>query len=302
MRRTCLNRGTDIELLSLARTRAGEDTLAWWLKHPATVNVLRSRHAAVEELRHTLDLRESLTLAGGDIRIGVHPDELAAWATAPLPVPHRGRWIAGLVLTVALPALVVASWQTGWLSLLVVAALLRAAYQQMEGERLEAILQRADGASRDLSVLRPALDLLERESFTSAPLADLQAGLRQSRGRASAAIRSLARYVEMHDWAHNIVFTPIAAVLMWNTHVAWAIERWRGAHGAHVADWLRIVGEFEALSSLAAYSYRAPRRPAAHRRRARASGRWGRRDPDWRGARTSAAARDADDHERRQAR
>jgi hypothetical protein len=250
--------GSLFELLSLARTRAGEDTLAWWLKHPATVNVLRSRHAAVEELRHTLDLRESLTLAGGDIRIGVHPDELAAWATAPLPVPHRGRWIAGLVLTVALPALVVASWQTGWLSLLVVAALLRAAYQQMEGERLEAILQRADGASRDLSVLRPALDLLERESFTSAPLADLQAGLRQSRGRASAAIRSLARYVEMHDWAHNIVFTPIAAVLMWNTHVAWAIERWRGAHGAHVADWLRIVGEFEALSSLAAYSYEHP--------------------------------------------
>jgi DNA mismatch repair ATPase MutS len=131
----------------------------------------------------------------------------------------------------------------------------------VEGERLEAILQRADGASRDLSVLRPALDLLERESFTSAPLADLQAGLRQSQGRASVAIRSLARYVEMHDWAHNIVFTPIAAVLMWNTHVAWAIERWRGAHGAHVANWLRIVGEFEALASLAAYSYEHPADP-----------------------------------------
>jgi DNA mismatch repair ATPase MutS len=39
------------------------------------------------------------------------------------------------------------------------------------------------------------------------------------------------------------------------------MERWRAIHGPHVAEWLRIVGEFEALSSLAAYAYEHPEDP-----------------------------------------
>jgi DNA mismatch repair ATPase MutS len=58
-----------------------------------------------------------------------------------------------------------------------------------------------------------------------------------------------------------MVFAPIAAVLMWGTHIAWAIERWRAAHGLKIGTWLRAVGEFEALSSLAAYRFEHPGDP-----------------------------------------
>jgi DNA mismatch repair ATPase MutS len=67
--------------------------------------------------------------------------------------------------------------------------------------------------------------------------------------------------VEMHDWTHNMVFTPFAVALMWDTHVAWAIEGWRGRYGAHIGAWLKAVGEFEALSSLSAYCYEHPADP-----------------------------------------
>src|SRR5581483_7189620 len=75
---------------------------------------------------------------------------------------------------------------------------------------------------------------------------------------ASAAIARLHRLVELHDWAHNQFFAPVAAALLWGTHLAWAIERWRATHGRHVAHWLAVVAEFEALSSLAAYRYEHP--------------------------------------------
>jgi hypothetical protein len=266
-------RGSLFELLSLARTRAGEEALASWLKEPAASADIRRRHAAVNELRSGLDLRESLTLAGSDIRTGVHPDELIAWARLRPDGLRRGRLHRVIVvgLTVALPALVVLSWLGDSLLPLVVAIVLRAAYEQRSGRHLEGLLRRADSAARDLDVLRPALTLLERESFSSDPLRELQANLRESRsarrrslgedGLASAAIRRLSRLIEMHDWAHNIVFTPIAATVMWNSHIAYAVERWREVHGPHVADWLRIVGEFEALSSLAAYSFEHPDDP-----------------------------------------
>jgi hypothetical protein len=253
-------RGSLFELLSLARTRSGEETLARWLGHPAIPETVRSRHAAIDELREALDLREALTLAGSDIRGAVHPVELEAWATASTGVPLRFRALT-MALTVLLPGLLAAAWFTGSLLPLVVAIAVRASYEQREGRHLEPLLRRAGGAARELDVLQPALSRLERESFSSGALHRLQSHLRESGVTASRAIGRLTRLAEMHDWSHNVVFTPVAAVLMWNTHVAYAMERWRAIHGPHVAEWLRIVGEFEALSSLAAYAYEHPEDP-----------------------------------------
>jgi hypothetical protein len=254
-------RGSLFELLSLARTRTGEETLADWLKRPAPPPTISGRHDAIDELREALDLREALTLAGTDIRAGVHPDELVAWASS-APEPSMSmRRIVAIALTILLPLLLMAAWTAGSFTFLIVAALLRATYQQIDGERVEKLLRRADTASRDLNVLRPALARLERESFRCASLKALQKAVRASDIPATTAIRSLRRFVEMHDWTHNIVFGPIAAILMWNTHLALAIERWRLTHGTHVGAWLRGVGEFESLSSFAAYSYEHPDDP-----------------------------------------
>jgi hypothetical protein len=252
-------RGSLFELLSLARTRAGEETLASWLKQPADPATIRLRHAALEELRADLDLREALTLAGRDIRAGVHPDELVAWAATSRPT--FGSYASAVVLTIVFPVLLLAAWVNASLTPLVAAFALRAIYQHRHGDDVELVLRRADSAARDLDVLRPALLRLERESFTSSSLRELQSHLRESRINASRAIGRLTTFVEMHDWAHNLMFTPVAAMLMWDTHLAFAVNRWQAAHGSHVAGWLRIVGEFEALSSLAAYSFEHPDDP-----------------------------------------
>jgi hypothetical protein len=66
-------RGSLFELLSTARTRMGEDTLAQWLLAGGEPAVLRARHEAINELRPMLDLREDLAVVGEDFRTGVHP-------------------------------------------------------------------------------------------------------------------------------------------------------------------------------------------------------------------------------------
>jgi DNA mismatch repair ATPase MutS len=85
--------------------------------------------------------------------------------------------------------------------------------------------------------------------------------LHETGAHASTAITRLRRILEMHDWQHNMVFAPIAFLLMWSTHLAWAVEAWRKQHGAHVRVWLRVIGEFEALASLSAYSFEHPADP-----------------------------------------
>ena len=46
--------------------------------------------------------------------------------------------------------------------------------------------------------------------------------------------------------------------LVWDTHLAHAVERWRLTSGPKVGVWLETVGELEALASLAGYRFERP--------------------------------------------
>ena len=127
--------------------------------------------------------------------------------------------------------------------------------------KVERMLHAADAPTRDLAALSQAIELLERGQVSSGRLVLLQQQLHQTGPQASTAIARLRRILEMHDWQHNMIFGPIAAVLMWSVHLGWALESWRRTHGAHVRVWLRIIGEFEALASLSAYAFEHPADP-----------------------------------------
>ena len=63
-------RGSLFDLIAITRTAAGEDTLASWLVHPASLEEGTVRQAAVSELRPKLNLREDFALlaAGSPLR------------------------------------------------------------------------------------------------------------------------------------------------------------------------------------------------------------------------------------------
>jgi hypothetical protein len=254
------------ELLSIARTRAGEETLAGWLLAPAEAPEILARQEATSDLTPRLDLREALSLAGADIRASVHSEAVVAWAEGP---PHLSSlWIRPLATILTMAAIAAAgSWiATGDSAAFVAVVLLEITFSLPLRQRITTALHGADAAARDLDVLAVVLALLEQERFTAARLTQLQGQLAGARttnpaARASASIRRLHRLVELHDWQHNMFFAPLAASVLWGTHLALAIEAWRRAHGREVREWLRVSGEFEAIASLSAYRYEHPDDP-----------------------------------------
>jgi MutS-like protein len=245
------------ELLSIARTRAGEDTLAAWLLAPADPEEIRARQQATEDLTRRLDLREALSLAGSDVRAAVHTGALVAWAEAPRPL--GGTWLRPVAVALTLAALATASlwFTTGNATPFLVLVTAEIAFSWPLRERVLKALHGADGAARDLDVLAVVLTTLERETFQAPRLTALQGRLTHG----SAFIHRLHWFVELHAWQHNAIFAVLAAPLLWGTHLALAVEAWRRAHGRHVREWLLISGEFEALASLSAYRYEHPEDP-----------------------------------------
>jgi hypothetical protein len=250
--------GSLFELLSIARTRAGEEMLAGWLQAPSAPDAIQARQQAVTELAPALDLREALSLAGADAAAAVESRTLVEWAELPELLRPAGLRLLAVAFTAAVICAAAYGFATGNYTPVITALVLQTLVAVPQRRRIQQALHRAEAPARDLDAVAHVLSQIERETFTAPRLAQMRQELDRAGVHASAAIRRLHRLIELHDWQHNQFFAPIAATMLWGTHLAWAIESWRLRHGAHVRAWLRIVGEFEAVSSLAAYRYEHP--------------------------------------------
>ena len=254
--------GSLFELLCAARTRGGEETLAAWLLGPAPPDVVRERQTAVAELRPRLDLREALALLGGDVRAGVDPETLLAWAGAPpAAIPRAARPLAAaLAGTAALAAILLLASDAGPLPLVVALAgegVLAALFHR----RVSTMLRGVEKPGRDLGLLAELLARLEAERFSCPLLARLRAALESAGAPPSREVARLRRRIELLDARRNQLFAPIAGLLLWGTQLGLAIEAWRVRCGPAVARWIAALGEVEALSSLAGHAFEHPEDP-----------------------------------------
>jgi hypothetical protein len=255
-------RGSLFERLTVCRTRIGEDTLAAWLKAPADPTEVKARQEALADLKPRLDLREAVAVAGGQAP-AVEYESLVEWGRAPVTaLPGWKRWAIeilgwGNILawvgwlggfgTTSLPVLLF-----GLPSLILAVPLLPWARR---------VLDPMEKVERDLSLLEAILGRLEREQFAARRLQKLQAAMSAGGLTASNQIKELRDRLGWYNARRNALFLPVALLRMWDIRFAFKLEIWRSRSGAAVAHWLRAVGEAEALSSLASYSYESPSDP-----------------------------------------
>jgi hypothetical protein len=255
-------RGSVFQLLCTARTEEGEETLAAWLRAPASPDDVRARQEAVLELCPRLDLREDLASLGADMRAGVHPRALAAWATAQPVLPSRFNRLVALLLAVTGVA-ALSLWWAGVIGPVLFAATVIAdlAFALPLRARVLRVIGGVDAASHDLVLVSQLLTCLEREPFTSRRLVELRAALDAGGVAPSRRIATLGRLIELLDARRNQLFLPLSYLLLWATQFAHAIESWRAISGPAVPRWLAAVGEFEALCALASYAWENPGDP-----------------------------------------
>jgi hypothetical protein len=234
--------GSLYELLCTARTRAGQDTLAAWLRHTADAAEVRARQTAVAALRGRLDLREALDLMAGQRPAGEDRAALAAWVAQP-PWPGLAfarRWVAGLsVLVLFAGVLGPAAGLNGWFVLSLLAMLGGSAL--VLRHRVHATLAPVEPYAATIAIYAGVLTRWERESI----------GLP---GEAEP-LRRLARRL---SWLR---VSPLAVPVLGQTQLALAVESWRRRHASALAGWLDAAGRAEALCALATYAFENPDDP-----------------------------------------
>jgi hypothetical protein len=269
--------GSLFQLLSTARTHIGEDTLAQWLLAPASLEIVRARQEAVDELRPRVDLREDLAVVAEESRTGVDPVSLAAWGEAPgllerggLHAATRALTVLGVVGASALAVYVLSLMGAVGISepasillrdIFLAALAVNATFLYRVHQRIEAVVTAAEEAAHELKLLSEVLLRLERERFQSPLLAALRASLDTEGAPPSKRIGRLNRLMELLDSRHHLMVRLAEPFVLWTAHLAFAVEEWRRRSGPVVRTWLTATGEMEALCSLASHAFEHPDDP-----------------------------------------
>jgi Flp pilus assembly protein TadB len=275
-------RGSLFQLLSQARTRTGEATLAAWLMKPAEAHDVRARQQAMIELSAKLDVREDLALAGTNVSRLAHTDRLLEWAERPMQPATALRTLTWTFTVAAAAAIAYVAVSGVWAPLGMVLVALALALRRFR-DQINSIVSARDPETAadfvadalthramDLAVLTDLLKVIERETFTSGRLIALRGRL-QERGRpASLIIGRLRQLSVLHDSERNALAVPlvlfflgylelsmstVVVIQLIRPHLAIAVDSWRRRHGPRVRAWIEGVAELEALSSLACYRF-----------------------------------------------
>jgi hypothetical protein len=254
--------GSLFELLATTRTATGSDRLAGWLIAAADSETIRRRQTAVDELRPRLDLRLRMALAGDESSSSVQQENLETWAAA--PAAALPRWIFFLALAAtgcSIGGIALWIFTTSGPVPFFAAIVLQSALALGLRSRVAPVLAAAEAPVQSLARTASLLGCIESERFEAPLLSELSAELETTGHPPSAELESLHRLVDRRDARANQFFAPIAALLMWGTHVALALEIWRVRCGPRLPVWIEAAGEIEALCALSSFAFENPEDP-----------------------------------------
>lgn len=255
-------RGSIFERLCVARTHAGQDRLAAWLKGGSPIDELKARQTAGADVGSRVDFREDLSVLGAEARSAVDSTSLLKWVSAPtVLIPTKLRAAAFVSSAAAFVSGV------GWGLDLWDGAPFRLAFLGVlacnwfgRGFSQE-VLSGIGRPVHDLQTLTQIFERLGQERFEAPRLVDLQAALSSAGEPPARPIAQLGRWLEIHESKSNVFFGVLSFFMVWDLQLATAVERWRRRFGAPAAQWLATLGEMEGLVSLGTYAFENPGDP-----------------------------------------
>jgi hypothetical protein len=255
--------------VSVAHTRVGQEKLAGFFNHTAPPSVVRERQVAVRALAPLLDLRqriEALALGivdpiGSKRKEPPNPEPLLVWAEEKPQLKHwlHVVWAARILPFFTIGGMVLwSSFGRSWLFFTVPAALslFTLSLANAITSRVFHAVSETQGAFLRYGTLLSELETLN----VDAPLIRAaQARLNQSGKKPSEEMRRFERVVGFFELKHNGMIYPVVNLfLLWDVHCVLALEAWQERAGRFVREWLDVVGEAEALSSLAGLTHDEP--------------------------------------------
>lgn len=115
---------------------------------------------------------------------------------------------------------------------------------------MNGILSKVHGFRRDLGAFSGAFTLVEKTSFVSAKLNEIQKHLKVDGLFPSSYFRKLDGIADSIELRQSpLMYFVLNTTLLWDFHVYYALVKWKSRTGKYLRRWMIELGELEALMS-----------------------------------------------------
>ncbi|MBC6492087.1 hypothetical protein ACFSQD_01140 [Flavihumibacter stibioxidans] len=241
----------------------GHQLLANWLLEPASNDTIRARQDAARELSGQPDWSARFQAIGLLTPVGLKTEtSLQNWLVQPAGFfPKKGwRWLAilfpvGSLSVLALHILGIVESPVFY-SLVILFMIIAFSISRKVLPQYRAL----DSIVPQLNTLSDALQTIEKASFTSQKLKDIQALLHPANlPQASLATLQLRKILDRFDYRLNpLVFVPLNTFTLWDLQQVWSLEKWKHRNSRFIGRWFEALAEMEALNSLGRLAFNHP--------------------------------------------
>ncbi|WP_166922973.1 MutS-related protein [Flavobacterium poyangense] len=126
-------------------------------------------------------------------------------------------------------------------------------------KRIQSEIAKADNVDKIIKQYSLLVAKIETETFQSKKLIDLQQLLVSRNAKASTHLKELSELFSRMDTINNFVTSIVFnGTFLFNLHVLKSLLKWKENYAPELEKWISIIGEFEALNSLANLAYNNP--------------------------------------------
>ena len=126
-------------------------------------------------------------------------------------------------------------------------------------KRIKAEINDAENIDKIINQYSLIVQKIESETFESKKLIELQQRLQFNNQSASQHLKKLSKLFSQMDIFFNAMATIIFnGLFLFHLHILKQLTAWKKENASQLVTWLKVIGEFEMLSSLANLSFNNP--------------------------------------------
>jgi len=241
----------------------GKQILAGWFEKPAlSTALIMNRQQAIRELSNKPDFLHHFQVTGR-MNQGSSSDaqEIEDFIAQPATIRNKKGWkivffAFPLLWTIFLLLIIFGIISSLQVVVIYIGALLISESQTKKINRLHTLIGKKVAILASYSQL---IQSVEKESFESEMLLDIQTHYRKEGKSVSAIISRLAQLAGELEQRSNlmthVLFNPL---FLWDIYKTMQIDRWKASYGNEAVGWIRTLGEMDAFVSLATFAFTHP--------------------------------------------
>lgn len=243
--------------LNRTTTSIGKKFLSDWLrKFPEKLRAeeQRKKQEAIKELAGKIDLRQNIQAHGMGIEDSLKRlESFQGLFDEPIFVLNNKFLLVFIHVfpLITLGAIVLIFFKVSWLVALSM-VLIQGLVNRSMKEKRQLLYTLISRHTKILTAYSKIMKEIENEEFSSRKLRELRAELFVQNRPASFHIKKMSSILAYFDLRLSREFHVLFNnLLFWDLHCVFRIEKWKKRVGPEVRKWFDVIGNFDALSSLA---------------------------------------------------